>query len=73
MKTYLKEVVDMHQIALNLTYTESSILYDILFDFTGTFHSIDENTNDIYISEDVFFEIYSSVMFKFMTILINLK
>lgn len=73
MKTFLKEVVDMHQLALNLTYTEASILYDVLFDFTGSFHCIDESTNDIYIAEDTFFEIYSSVMFKFMTILINLK
>lgn len=73
MKTYLKEVVDMHQIALNLTYTEASILYNILCDFTVEFHSIDKNTNDIYITEDIFFEIYSSVMFKFMTTLVNLK
>lgn len=73
MKTYLKEIVDMHQLALNLTYTEASIFYDILFEFTDMFHSIDESTDDIYIPEDKFFEIYSSVMFKFMTILINLK
>lgn len=63
----------MHQLALNLTYTEASIFHDILFEFTDMFHSIDENTDDIYIPEDKFFEIYSSVMFKFMTILINLK
>ena len=73
MKTYLKEVVNIHQTALDLTYTESSILYDILLDFTDAFQMIDENTNDIYISEDIFFQIYASVMFLFMTILINLK
>ncbi|WP_195617755.1 hypothetical protein [Clostridium paraputrificum] len=73
MKTYLKEVVNIHQTALDLTYTESSILYDILLDFTDAFQMIDENTNDIYISEDIFFQIYASVMFRFMTILINLN
>lgn len=73
MKTYLKEVIDIHQIALDLTYTESSILYDILVEFTDAFQMIDEETDDIYISEDIFFQIYASVMFKFMTILINLK
>ena len=73
MKTYLKELVNIHQTALDLTYTESSILYDILLDFTDAFQMIDENTNDIYISEDIFFQIYASVMFRFMTILINLK
>ena len=59
MKTYLKEVVNIHQTALDLTYTESSILYDILLDFTDAFQMIDENTNDIYISEDIFFQIYA--------------
>ncbi|WP_343009338.1 hypothetical protein [Clostridium celatum] len=73
MKTYLKEVVDMHQLALSLTYTEATILYDVLFEFTDMFHSIDETTNDIYIPEEKFIEIYSSIMFRFMTILINLK
>ena len=37
MKTYLKEVVNIHQTALDLTYTESSILYDILVNFTAAF------------------------------------
>ena len=73
MKTYLKEVIDIHQIALDLTYTESSILYDILVEFTDAFQMIDEETDYIYISEDIFFQIYASVMFKFMTILINLN
>lgn len=73
MKTYLKEVVNIHQTALDLTYTESSILYDILVDFTDAFQMIDEETDDIYISEDIYFQIYASVMFRFMTILIDLK
>lgn len=73
MKTYLKEVVDMHQLALNLSYTESTILYDVLLEFTDMFHLIDETTNDIYIAEEKFFEMYASIMFRFMTILINLK
>ena len=73
MKTYLKEVVNIHQTALNLNYTQSSILYDILLDFTDDFQMIDEETDDIYISEDIYFQIYASVMFRFMTILIDLK
>lgn len=73
MKTYLEEVVNIHQTALNLNYTESSILYNILLDFTDTFQMIDEETNAIYISEDIYFQIYASVMFRFMTILIDLK
>lgn len=73
MKTYLEEVVNIHQTALNLNYTESSILYDILLDFTDAFQMIDKETNAIYISEDIYFQIYASVMFRFMTILIDLK
>ena len=73
MKTYLEEVVNIHQTALNLNYTESSILYDILLDFTDAFQMIDEETNAIYISDDIYFQIYASVMFRFMTILIDLK
>lgn len=73
MKTYLEEVVNIHQTALGLNYTESSILYDILLDFTDAFQMIDEETNAIYISEDIYFQIYASVMFRFMTILIDLK
>lgn len=73
MKTYLEEVVNIHQTALNLNYTQSSILYDILLDFTDDFQMIDEETNAIYISEDIYFQIYASVMFRFMTILIDLK
>lgn len=73
MKTYLEEIVNIHQTALNLNYTESSILYDILLDFTDAFQMIDEETNAIYISEDIYFQIYASVMFRFMTILIDLK
>ena len=73
MKTYLEEIVNIHQTALNLNYTESSILYNILLDFTDAFQMIDEETNAIYISEDIYFQIYASVMFRFMTILIDLK
>lgn len=73
MKTYLKEVVNIHQTALDLTYTEASTLYDILVDFTDAFQMIDKETDDIYIPEDIFFQIYASVMFRFMTILIDLK
>lgn len=73
MKTYLEEIVNIHQTALNLNYTESSILYNILLDFTDTFQMVDEETNAIYISEDIYFQIYASVMFRFMTILIDLK
>lgn len=73
MKTYLEEVVNIHQTALNLNYTQSSILYNILLDFTDDFQMIDEETNAIYISEDIYFQIYASVMFRFMTILIDLK
>ena len=73
MKTYLEEIVNIHQTALNLNYTESSILYNILLDFTDTFQMIDEETNAIYIPEDIYFQIYASVMFRFMTILIDLK
>ncbi|MFC3906841.1 hypothetical protein [Clostridium disporicum] len=73
MKVYIKELIDMHQLALNLTYAESSILYDIFIDCTNDFQEIDENTNDIYINEKIFSEIYSTIMFKFMTVLINLK
>lgn len=73
MKTYLEEIVNIHQTALNLNYTESSILYNILLDFTDTFQMIDEETNAIYISEDIYFQIYASVMFRFMTVLIDLK
>lgn len=49
MKAYLKEVVDMHQIALNLTYTESTMLYNIMFELTKEFHNIDDSLDDIYI------------------------
>lgn len=73
MKVYIKELIDMHQLALNLTYTESSILYDIFIDYTNDFQEIDEINNDIYINEKIFSEIYSTIMFKFMTVLINLK
>ncbi|MDB1955464.1 hypothetical protein PMY38_03020 [Clostridium tertium] len=73
MKTYLKEVVDMHQIALNLTYTESTMLYNIMFELTKEFHNIDDSLDDIYIKDEIYFELYASIMFRFMTILINLK
>lgn len=72
MKTYLKEAVDMHQLAFNLTYTEATILYNILFDFTKEFHIIDDS-DDICVKDEIYFELYSSIMFRFMTILINLK
>lgn len=73
MKAYLKEVVDMHQIALNLTYTESTMLYNIMFELTKEFHNIDDSLDDIYIKDEIYFELYASIMFRFMTILINLK
>lgn len=73
MKSYLKEIVDMHQLALNLTYTESTILYNILFEFTKEFHTFDDSVNDIYIKDEIYFELYATIMFRFMTILINLK
>lgn len=73
MKIYIKELIDMHQLALNLTYTEASILYDIFIDCTDNFQEVDESTNDVYVNEKIFSEIYSTIMFKFMTILINLK
>lgn len=71
MKIYLNEVVDIHQLALNLTYTESNILYDTIFKLTGDYHQIDND--DLFISEEMFFQLYASIMFQFMTKLIELK
>lgn len=73
MPIYLNETVNIHQSALNLTYTESTLLYNIIFELTSNFHQIDESIDDIYVEDDIFFEYYPSIMFKFMTILINLK
>ena len=73
MPIYLNETVNIHQAALNLTYTESTLLYNIIFELTSNFHQIDESIDDIYVEDDIFFEYYPSIMFKFMTILINLK
>ena len=73
MPIYLNETVNIHQSALNLTYTESTILYNIIFELTSNFHQIDESINDIYVEDDIFFEYYPSIMFKFMTVLIELK
>lgn len=73
MPIYLNETVNIHQAALNLTYTESTLLYNILFEFTSNFHQSDESINDIYIESDIFFKYYPNIMFKFMTALIELK
>ena len=73
MSIYLNEAVNIHQAALSLTYTESTLLYNIIFELTSNFHQIDESINDIYVEDDIFFEYYPSIMLKFMTILINLK
>ena len=73
MPIYLNETVNIHQYALNLTYAESTILYNIIFELTSNFHQIDESINDIYVEDDIFFEYYPSIMFKFMTVLIELK
>lgn len=73
MPIYLNETVNIHQTALNLTYTESNILYNIIFEITSNFHQIDESIDDIYFDSDIFFEYYPNIMFKFMTVLIELK
>ena len=73
MPIYLNETVNIHQSALNLTYTESTLLYNIIFELTSNFHQIDESIDDIYVEDDIFFEYYPSIMFKFMTVLIELK
>lgn len=73
MSIYLNEAVDIHKVALNLTDIETAILYNIIYDVTYDYHKIDENINDIIIDEDIFFNNYSSIMFKFMTILIDFK
>lgn len=73
MPIYLNEAVNIHQAALNLTYTESTLLYNIIFELTSNFHQIDESIDDIYVEDDIFFEYYPSIMFKFMTVLIELK
>lgn len=73
MLIYLNETVNIHQAALNLTYTESTLLYNIIFELTSNFHQSDESIDDIYVEGDIFFEYYPSIMFKFMTVLIELK
>ena len=71
MKIYLNEVVDIHQLALNLTYIESNILYDTIFELTKDYHQIDND--NLFISEEMFFQLYASIMFQFMTKLIDIK
>lgn len=73
MDINLNEAVNIHELALNLTDTESNILYNIIYDMTFDCHKIHGNINDILIDEDVFFYNYPSIMFKFLTILIDLK
>lgn len=73
MPIYLNETINIHQAALNLTYTESTLLYNIIFELTSNFHQIDESIDDIYIESDIFFKYYPNIMFKFMTVLIELK
>ena len=73
MPIYLNETVNIHQAALNLTYTESTLLYNIIFELTSTFHKIDESIDYIYVEGDIFFKYYPNIMFKFMTVLIELK
>ena len=73
MPIYLNETVNIHQAALNLTYTESTLLYNIIFELTSNFHQTDESIDDIYIEDDIFFDYYPRIMFKFMTVLIELK
>lgn len=73
MKTYLKEFVNMHKVAFNLSYIESSILYNMLIVLTSEFNYYDESVEDIYIYDETLFELYASIMFKFMTTLINLR
>lgn len=73
MPIYLNEIVNIHQAALNLTYTESTLLYNIIFELTSNFHQIDESIDDIYIESNIFFQRYPSIMFKFMTVLIELR
>ena len=73
MPIYLNETVNIHQAALNLTYTESTLLYNIIFELTSNFHQTDESIDETYIESDIFFEYYPNIMFKFMTELIELK
>ena len=63
----------MHQAALNLTYTESVLLYNLIFEFTYNFHVADDTIDDIYVTDDIFFNYYPNIMLKFMTELIELK
>lgn len=73
MRIYLIETVNIHQAALNLTYTESVLLYNLIFEFTYNFHVVDNTIDDIYVADDIFFNYYPNIMFKFMTELIELK
>ncbi|WP_195953636.1 hypothetical protein [Clostridium saudiense] len=73
MTIYLNEVVNIHEVALNLTDTETSLLYNIIYNITSDSHKFDENINDIIIDGDVFFYKYPSIMFRFMTVLLDLK
>ena len=73
MIIYLNEAVSIHESALNLTDTEASLLYNIIFDITSDSHKFDENINDIIIDGDVFFNKYPSIMIRFMTVLLDLK
>lgn len=73
MTIYLNEAVNIHEVALNLTDTEASLLYNIIYDLTCDFHKIDEDIDDITMDADVFFNNYPSIMFRFMTVLLDLK
>lgn len=73
MTIHLNEAVSIHEAALNLTDTEAILLYNIIYDITSDSHNLDEKLNDITIDCDIFFENYPSIMFRFMTVLLDLK
>lgn len=73
MTISINEAVNIHEVALNLTYSETNILYNIIYNITHDFHKFDEDTNEIILIDDIFFQFYPSIMFQFMTTLIDLK
>lgn len=73
MTISINEAVSIHETALNLTDTESNLLYTIIYNMTYDFHKINAITNEITIIDDIFFQYYPSIMFQFMTTLIDLK
>lgn len=73
MTIFLKEIIDIHEAALNLTNTEASLLYNIAYDITYTQHEFYKGTTDILINYDDFFYYYPSIMFRFMALLLDLK